>query len=132
VCHLILLLPLLSLPVFWLMPGAVAGEIYAVVLALSLAVYWLAMRAMGKPVCTGSEALAGAIGRVEGAGGRKGTLRLRGELWQYLSGAVLSSGDTVEVVGREGLRLRVRPVEHHGPAPSADRQPGQDRARPAV
>lgn len=44
-CHLILLTPVFSLAVFWIWPLTVAGPVYAVVVALSLWMYALIMRA---------------------------------------------------------------------------------------
>jgi len=45
-CHLVLLLPLFGLTVFWLWPPAVAIPVYLVVLAVSAGVYYLTLVAM--------------------------------------------------------------------------------------
>jgi len=63
-CHLILLLPLLALPLFWMAPMQFAGPAYAVVLVLSGGIYFLAIRAMHRPVQTGVEALLHSRGEV--------------------------------------------------------------------
>ena len=57
-CHLVLLLPILALPLFWFAPLAIAVPAYVVVLILSGWFYWLAVSAMRRPVHTGAEALA--------------------------------------------------------------------------
>ena len=49
-CHLVLLLPLFGLAVFWLWPPAVAVPVYLAVLVVSAGVYYLALVAMRLPV----------------------------------------------------------------------------------
>lgn len=45
-CHLILLLPLLALPVFWLIPQSAAIPVYIAVLIVSGGAYYLAFRSV--------------------------------------------------------------------------------------
>ena len=56
-CHLILLLPLLALPLFWLTPLSIALPAYVAVLALSGGIYLLAVRAMHRPDYSSERAL---------------------------------------------------------------------------
>jgi hypothetical protein len=44
--HLLLVLPLLALPVWWLLPLRTAAEIYALVAVVSGAIYYVALRMM--------------------------------------------------------------------------------------
>lgn len=117
-CHLVLLMPLLTLPVFWLLPFYLAVPAYLVVLALSAGVYWLAIRAMHMPMACGGPALLHSRGVVVNVG-RHPRIRMGGEFWEVESDRALRAGDWVEVAGRRGLTLRVAaPAGEpaHGPA----------------
>jgi hypothetical protein len=59
-CHITLLLPVLALPVFWILPLAVSVPVYAVVVIIAGLVYGYAMLAMRRPVETGVEGMIGA------------------------------------------------------------------------
>jgi len=56
-CYLILMMPPLALPVFWLWPLEIAAPAYWDVLALSAWIYYLTIKDMRRPVKTGQEAL---------------------------------------------------------------------------
>lgn len=108
-CHLILSLPLLALPVFWLLPLGAAIPLYGATLALTAGVYVLAVMAMRKPVCTGAEDLLHAAGTVRAVNGGKLTVWVKSELWSAETGdGAVTVGDAVEVLAVDGLRLRVR------------------------
>lgn len=108
-CHLILFLPLLALPVLWLLPLGVSAPLYGVVVALSAVIYAFALRAMWMPVCTGAEALVRATGTVRFVDGRKAAVWVQSELWLAESaGGPLAEGDRVEVMAIDGLTLKVR------------------------
>jgi membrane-bound ClpP family serine protease len=110
-CHLILALPFVALPVLWLLPAGEGIAVYAVALAVTGAVYWLAVKAMRTPVQIGTETLLHAVGTVRAVDGRKGAIWVASELWsaEFAEG-VPAVGDAVEVVGIDGLRLVVRKV----------------------
>ncbi|OGA52368.1 MAG: hypothetical protein A3G24_21075 [Betaproteobacteria bacterium RIFCSPLOWO2_12_FULL_62_13] len=115
-CHLVLALPLVALPVLWLLPFNAAVPLYGMVVALSAAVYILAMKAMRMPVSTGAEALLHASGTVRSAEGREATVWIQSELWSAESASeTLVEGDQVEVVAMDGLTLKVRRLGTHGP-----------------
>lgn len=107
-CHLILLMPVLALPLFWVLPIPVAVPVYTVVLVVSGWVYWLALRAMHRPVQTGREALLHETGFVIGK--ENGVLRVRvhSEIWTAESTDDLSPGDAIEVVSEHDMQLKVR------------------------
>jgi len=108
-CHLLLLLPVLALPVFWLWPLGVALPVYATAAAVSVAVYVLALKVWKAPLVNGTQALIGATGRVVRVGARDVTLQLGGELWTAdIDGAPLALGERAVVVAIEGLRLTAR------------------------
>jgi len=109
-CHLLLLLPIVALPVFWLLPPVVAVPLYAVATCIALLVYGAAIKAMRRPVVTGREHMLGSRGKVVRAEGGHLTLNVDGELWAGICAArQLEVGDRVSVVGMDGLRLRVEP-----------------------
>ena len=64
----------------------------------------------------GAEALIGEKGEVIVFSRGRGMARVHGELWKIESEDELSKGDTVVVVDREGLTLRVRKYEGGGGA----------------
>ena len=106
-CHLILALPIVALPVLWLLPPGVAVPVYAVIVGISIAVYATAIKAWRMPVRNGIEALLGESGKVARLEGRKVVLSVNGELWSAdLEGGPITVGDKVVVVGFEGLRLK--------------------------
>lgn len=108
-CHLILLMPVLALPVLWLLPFGEGMAAYATVLILSIAIYWLTVKAMRAPLQIGTETLLHAVGTVRAVDGRRGAVWVASELWSAEFGdASLAVGDRVEVVAVEGVRLIVR------------------------
>lgn len=106
-CHLILLLPVLALPVFWWLPLTLAGPVYAAVCGLSAWIYYYVIRAMRRPVETGSEELLHSTGEVISVDGRRLRVRIHGEVWAAESDDELRRGDEVSVLAVDGLRLRV-------------------------
>jgi membrane protein implicated in regulation of membrane protease activity len=107
-CHLILLMPVFALAVFWIWPLAVAAPIYAVVSALSLWMYALVWQAMRRPVLIGAEELVHSTGEVMEVQGKTLRVRVHSEMWNAESRDSLRRGDRVQVIGITGLTLRVR------------------------
>lgn len=108
-CHVLLLLPLLALPVFWIWPLEVALPLYAAAAAIAFAVYLFAWKASRTPLANGPQALVGTTGPVVSVGARRVTLRLGGELWTAdIDGALPSPGERAVVVSYEGLCFRAR------------------------
>lgn len=108
-CHLLLLLPVLALPVFWLWPAWVAVPVYGAAALISGVLYWYAWKSARMPKLNGAEGMLGARGRVVQRGERSVTLFFHGELWSAEArGETLVVGDEAVVEGIEGLRLRVR------------------------
>ena len=111
-CHLILLMPVAALPVFWLLPARLSVPIYIVVLTVSGLFYWAISRSMMRPVVTGAEAMID--GRAEvlqrtGKGSSRYLVRAGGEIWTASSDANLRPGDEVMIMGTDGIRLVVAP-----------------------
>jgi membrane protein implicated in regulation of membrane protease activity len=106
-CHLILLLPVFALPVFWWLPLTLAGPIYAAVFGLSAWMYYYVIQAMRRPIETGSEELLHSTGEVISVDGRRLRVRIHGETWIAESDDELRRGDRVAVLAVDGLHLRV-------------------------
>ncbi len=92
-CHLILMMPVLGLPVFWLWPMAVAAPVYTVIIVLSALLYFFTLRAMRRPVLTGSEELLQSIGEVVEVRDRLARVRVHSEIWNAESSNELRKGD---------------------------------------
>jgi membrane protein implicated in regulation of membrane protease activity len=107
-CHLILLMPVFALVVFWVWPLTVAGPVYAAVVALSLWMYVLILQAMRRPVLGGSEELLHSIGEVMEVRDHALRVRVHSEMWNAESDDALQRGERVKVIGLTGLILRVR------------------------
>jgi len=108
-CHLVLVaLPLAGLSVFWLLPLPMALPAFLLIGVATVAFYVYLYKGNSSPVLTGAEELQRAIGKVLGANGRLADVWVRSELWSARYEGELREGDLVQVVGREGLRLRVR------------------------
>ena len=109
-CHLLLLLPLLALPVLWLLPASVSVPLYAAATLVSGLLYWYAAKSARMPKLNGAEAMLGARGRVVNSSKGSVTLFFHGELWSadVVRGEALAVGDEAVVVEIDGLRLRVR------------------------
>ena len=80
-CHLLLLLPFVMLPVFWLWPASVAVPVYTTAALGAGVLYWYAWKSARMPKLSGAEGMLGARGRIVGCGGGHGTLFFHGELW---------------------------------------------------
>ena len=72
------------------------------------------LRAQVRRIVFGVETLVGAKGTALTDIDPKGQVRASGEVWSARSaGGAIRAGEEVEVVGREGLHLLVRPRAHH-------------------
>ena len=108
-CHLLLGLPFLALPLFWLLPLELAAPAYAAAALIALGIYAYALKAMRMPRVNGAEGMLGETGRVVGVGERGATLFFHGELWSAdVEGELPAAGDAARIVGIEGLRLRIK------------------------
>lgn len=108
-CHVLLLLPVLALPVFWVWPPEIAWPVYGVAASASVGTYVLVFWAWKAPLAHGPQTLLGATGHVVSVDGKRVTLRVRGELWlEDDQGAGLAPGEEAAVVAIDGLRLTVR------------------------
>jgi len=108
VCHLVLLLPVAGIAVFWLWPLSIAVPVYGLILLVSGVVYYAMLVAMRHPVVTGREGLLHEIGEIVEASDSGLSVRVHGELWHATSPDGLKPRDLVEVMDIQGLTLSVR------------------------
>lgn len=110
-CHLFLLMPLLALPVFWLVPAGPAATIYSFIVVVSGLLYWFIIRSMRQPVVTGAEGLVGTevevVSRLGAVSNARYLVRSRGELWSAGSAHPLQPGERVSVTAVNGITLVV-------------------------
>jgi len=119
VCHLILMLPVAALPLFWFLPWTIAGPLYGAASAAAGVVYYYAWKTGHRPVEIGRERLRGAEGEVLVP---DPVLRVKvdGDSWQARSKDHLTTGDLVCVDRVDGLTLRVSKRTHGGLRPWKD------------
>lgn len=111
-CHVLLAMPILGLVAFWLWPASVALPVYLIVVAVSGLLYYFVLQAMRRPVETGAERIRNETGVVVAARAGKLQVRIGSELWQAVGAeSGLRRGDRVQVVGLDGLTLRVRRLQ---------------------
>lgn len=106
-CHIILLMPLLTLPIFWLVPLDIALPVYLVIVALSAWFYYFVVVVMRKPVATGIEHLLQSQGEVIDVHDGYLHVRVDSEIWQAESSEHLQPGDRVSVTGFDHMHLKV-------------------------
>lgn len=134
-CHLLLLLPVIGLPIFWLVPLSLALPLYLVIAVISIISYWIMVSSMRKPVQTGVETLIGAEAQVVSPlspGHRAQYLvRSRGELWTARCAQALQCGESVTVAAVDGICLQVQRRDHNALPEKAgvETRPGGGRAR---
>ena len=107
-CHLVLLIPVFGLAVFWIWPLSVALPVYLVIFTLSAMVYFALLKAMRQPVKTGLQGLMGEIGEITDIKDHKGHIDVHGEIWEAEIIGNLKKGDRAKVTGVNGLTLQVQ------------------------
>jgi membrane-bound serine protease (ClpP class) len=75
--------------------------------ALSFVVVAAAVKARQRAPATGAEQIIGSAAQVIAWEGKHGRVRVLGEVWSARAARPVQAGDTVHVVGREGLTLIV-------------------------
>lgn len=107
-CHLLLVMPFVSLVVFLFLPFEEALGIYLMILAVCAVLYWLIWKAIRRPVTTGVEGMIGGTGKVLENGSKTAKVFYKGEIWDAVCSEQLSVGDSVEIAGLERMKLIVR------------------------
>ena len=114
-CHLILLMPVLGLPLFWLLPLGYALPINFAIWLISAFLYWLIRKAMRKPIQDGFQSLIGTEAEVVSkralAHSARYLVRAQGELWSAYSRDTLQQGERVNIVAVRGIGVVVERTE---------------------
>ncbi len=122
-CHLILLMPVLGLPLFWLLPLGFALPINIALWLISAFLYWLIRKAMRRPIQDGFQSLIGTeaevVSKRETSHSAKYLVRAKGEgeLWSAYSSDTLEIGEQVNIVAVRGIGVvveRAEPGSHPG------------------
>jgi membrane-bound serine protease (ClpP class) len=88
------------------------GVTFIVVALIVSVIFYIGVKAQFKRVKTGKEALIGAKGIATSDLKPKGEVRVMGEFWEATSkNGEIATGQTIEVVGMEGMLLVVKPAE---------------------
>ncbi len=112
-CHAVLLLPLVGLPLFWLLPLGYALPINIAVWLATPFLFRLIRRAMIRPVKDGFQSLVGTTADVVSRSGTGRSARYlvrvqgEGELWSAYSTDALEIGEWVNIVAVKGIGVVV-------------------------
>lgn len=106
IMFILMALPLLALPVFWLLPMIQAVPVYLVGVLLSLWMFWLMRRNKRYRVVTGREGMIGEeaeiVSKPMSGKGNQYMIRVEGELWTVSSNDDMEPGDKVIITAIEG------------------------------
>ena len=108
-CHLIFLMPLFGLPIFWLAPLSLALPSYTVILLVSGILYWFVVKAMRKPLRDGFHSLLGTeaqvVSKLAPDHFAQYLVRSQGELWSAYAKDTFRPGEPANIVAIQGISL---------------------------
>ena len=107
-CHVILLLPIIALPLFWFLSWEEALILYTTICLLAAVCYWLLWGDMRRPAATGIEGMMGGTGTIFRCGEGETKVYYRGEIWDAVCKDAMSLGERVEIVGLDRMKIIVR------------------------
>ena len=107
-CHIVFLLPVIAVAVFFFLPPGQAAFLSIPLFLIFFWLAWVMWQDFRRPVTTGIEGLVGNRAQVVTKTKHGARVSLKGELWDALSGDELSVGETVRVTGCERMKLVVR------------------------
>lgn len=111
-CHILFVLPFVSLILFLWLPLEQALVLYLLVLLICSIFYWLIWKDMRRPTATGIEGMIGGIAQVIQDDKRTGKVFFKGEIWDVICKEDLAVGESVEITGLERMKLLVRKKSH--------------------
>lgn len=110
-CHLLLFMPILSIPIFWIAPLNVAIPIYLVIVLISIALYWLVIQSQRKIPITGIESLLGeeaeVVSKISPGHLARYLVKSQGELWSTYCSDALNHGEKVRIAELKGISFLV-------------------------
>ncbi len=107
-CHLILLLPVISLGLFIVLPFEVALPLYGLVVGISALLYFALWRALRLPIQTGTEGMIDKEAEVIEELTPVGVIRHRNELWSAQGLEPIRKGEKVIILAIDGLVATVK------------------------
>ena len=114
-CHLVLLMPILGLPLFWLLPLGYALPTNIALWLIAAFLYWLIRKAMRKPIQDGFRSLIGTeaevVSRRAPTYSAKYLVRAQGGLWSAYSADALELGEQVNIVAVKGIGVVIERAE---------------------
>jgi membrane protein implicated in regulation of membrane protease activity len=113
--HLILLLPILALGLFFAFRWPIALILYLPILLGSLAAFLKVLHAQRQPRTTAEEAMVGASAVVIEVREGEALVEYQGEIWQAVSAVPLHPHEEVLIQAVNGLRLTVIPRANPSP-----------------
>ncbi len=108
-CHLLLLVPVAGLGLFWVFPWPLASVLYTAGVAPSVVIAWAGWRALRLPPVIGIEAMGGGVGEAVTDLAPSGQVLYGNDLWTARSPEPVRRGELVRIAAVEGLQLRVHP-----------------------
>lgn len=111
-CHLILMMPLFGLGLFYILPLAWALPLYGALLVVSGLLYFLIYRAHRLPVACGAESMVGKRAQVLESFQGRGIVRYQNILWKARSREPLEAGKRVTIKEVKGMTLLVQRGAH--------------------
>ncbi len=113
-CHIILMMPIISLFLFWVLPFSKALPIYIGISAISGFIYFAILRVMKQPSQSGPESMVGEPVEIIKKLDPKGQVLFKGEIWKAESSDTLRKGDRAEIISVKGLTLKVGKPSQNG------------------
>lgn len=110
-CHLLWMLPILGLPLFWIFDFYTALLIYLGVLTLTGVTLYLTIQSIRQAPQSGIEGMQGEIVEVIEASGAHGRVRYHNTLWYAAAREPIAVGEKVRIIGNKGLCLIVEKEE---------------------
>lgn len=111
VCHLLWMLPILALPLFWIFNFYTALRIYLGVVMLTAVMFYLTIQSMRQAPQSGIEGMRGEIVEVVESNGSRGRVQYHNMLWYAIAREPIAVGEKVRIIGNQGLRLIVAKEE---------------------
>ncbi len=109
--HLLLFMSVFALPVFWIWPLSTVLPVYLVLFVISVWIYIYVIKAMRRPVETGLEKSLNSTGEVLDARPDGITIWIQSEKWLARTRDSLNKGDRAQVIGKDGLVLKVQRLD---------------------
>jgi membrane-bound ClpP family serine protease len=101
------MLPILGLPLFWVLDFSMALPIYLGILALTVVVVYLTVQSVRQSPRSGIEGMQGDVAEVVETIRSRGRVRYHNTLWYAVARESIEVGETVRIIGHKRLCLLV-------------------------